>query len=94
MNSRPVAGENQEMGFTQSRDHTFAQLCNIFATGSPAAILIIGGSNNQTEVIDLATAGAESCVSSVLEPHNRDYEGNVNIRLKWADRDTFCQHSP
>ena len=24
----------------------------------------------------------------------RDYEGNVNIRLKWADRDTFCQLSP
>ena len=24
----------------------------------------------------------------------RDYEGKVNIRLEWADRDTFCQLSP
>ena len=31
------------------------------------------------------------CVSQFL---NRVYEGNVNIRLKWGDRDTFCQLSP
>ena len=28
----------------------------------------------------------------ILESY-RDYEGDVNIRLKWADRDTFCQLS-
>ena len=37
--------------------------------GSPAAILIMGGQNDTTEVIDLATAGAESCVSNLLAPH-------------------------
>ena len=37
--------------------------------GSPEAILIIGGQNNKTEVIDLATGGAESCVSDLLAPH-------------------------
>ena len=35
----------------------------------------------------------KGCVS-ILCSLNRDYEGNVNIRLKWADRDTFCQLSP
>ena len=34
--------------------------------------------------------------SNDMYNHNsyRDYEGNVNIRLKWADRDMFCQLSP
>ena len=44
----------------------------LFIKGSPAAILIIGGSNDQTEVIDLATGGAESCVSSVPQPHSSE----------------------
>ena len=31
--------------------------------------MIIGGQNNKTEVIDLATGGFESCVSDLLAPH-------------------------
>ena len=57
-----------------------------FITGSPAAILIIGGSNNQTEVIDLATAGAESCVSSILEPHNSENAMGIMV----GDKPTIC----
>ena len=58
----------------------------IFFTGSPAAILIIGGSNNQTEVIDLATAGAESCVSNILEPHNSENAMGIMV----GDKPTIC----
>jgi len=54
--------------------------------GSPAAILIIGGSNNQTEVIDLATAGAESCVSNILEPHNSENAMGIMV----GDKPTIC----
>ena len=35
--------------------------------------------------MDKLTKGAKSY---------RDYEGKVNIRLKWADRDTFRQLTP
>ena len=54
--------------------------------GSPAAILIIGGQNDTTEVIDLATGGAESCVSNLLAPH---YSENA-MGLFVGEKPTIC----
>ena len=54
--------------------------------GSPAAILIIGGQNDTTEVIDLATGGAESCISDFLAPH---YSENA-MGLFVGEKPTIC----
>ena len=54
--------------------------------GSPAAILIMGGQNDTTEVIDLATGGAESCVSNLLAPH---YSENA-MGLFVGEKPTIC----
>ena len=53
---------------------------------SPAAILIIGGQNAKTEVIDLATGGAESCVSDVLAPHFSENAMGIFV----GDKPTIC----
>ena len=57
-----------------------------YVIGSPAAILIIGGQNNKTEVIDLATGGAESCVSDVLAPHFSENAMGIFV----GDKPTIC----
>ena len=57
-----------------------------YVIGSPAAILIIGGQNNKTEVIDLATGGAESCVSDVLAPHFSENAMGIFV----SDKPTIC----
>ena len=54
--------------------------------GSPAALLIIGGQNNKTEVVDLATGGAESCVSDVLAPHFSENAMGIFV----GDKPTIC----
>jgi len=54
--------------------------------GSPAALLIIGGQNNKTELIDLATGGAESCVSDVLAPHFSENAMGIFV----GDKPTIC----
>ena len=55
-------------------------------TGSPAALLIIGGQNNKTELIDLATGDAESCVSDVLAPHFSENAMGIFV----GDKPTIC----
>ena len=57
-----------------------------YVVGSPAAILIIGGQNNKTEVIDLAIGGAESCVSDVLAPHFSENAMGIFV----GDKPTIC----
>ena len=49
-------------------------------------MLIIGGQNNKTEVIDLATGGAESCVSDVLAPHFSENAMGIFV----GDKPTIC----
>ena len=53
---------------------------------SPAALLIIGGQNNKTEVVDLATAGAESCVSNIIPPHFSENAMGIMV----GDKPTIC----
>ena len=55
-------------------------------TGSPAALLIIGGQVNETEVVDFASAGAGSCVSDVLAPY---YSENA-MGIMVGDKPTIC----
>ena len=64
----------------------YQPLNNCALTGSPAALLIIGGQNNKTEVVDFATGGAESCVSNIIPPH---YSENA-MGIMVGNKPTIC----